>query len=105
MVVTIIINVENGSVETFKLFIKSLSDSGAVGAVVSHQAGASHIVVLLFSVKTVVVEVLVLENRVGFGDAGNVAFARISTGIVHQESFQVDGQLSTGEFVEVQDCL
>lgn len=62
LVITSVINVENGSVESFELIVKSLSDLLALSTVVSHYASGSHVVILSFGVESVVEKVLVLED-------------------------------------------
>lgn len=101
LVITSVINVENGSVESFELIVKSFSDLLALSTVVSHCAGSSHVVVLSFSVESVVEKILVLEDWVWFCDSGDVAFSGVGAWVVDQKAFQVDSHLSALKLVEV----
>lgn len=90
------INIKNRRIKTLELSIKSFSDLRAIAWTVTHDASRCHIIILSLCVKSMIVQVLVLVDRVRVSKSWLVALSRVSTGVVDEEAFYVDCQLAWG---------
>jgi len=107
LVVARLIDIVDDSLGSVKFFILDSPQPLALGRVVPEGAGPSNSGVVLIDDVGVVVEVLVLVDghAVLTVRGGLVALAGIGTGISHQNSLQVDLDLSVRQLVLLQDFV